>query len=548
VNAPFPERVRLVCANWANESPNLPIVMALYWFKYFVPLIGGWAFWCTFNAGHPGIGSIGEWAFTAEAFKKAMLWSMFWELAGFGCGWGPMNARFDPWFGGYRHFLRPGTIKLPLFRGVPLIGGDTRNLLDVVVYAANMLLLLRALVAPEVTPALLYPSVALIPVMGVLDKTLYLACRAEHYYVVLVCLAFAAADGLWISGAKLTWCFIWFWAATSKLNRHFPSVIMFMMNNGPFFPKALKKSLFAHFPDDLRPSRMAAIMAHSGTVAEYSIPVILILGAGNPTATICGLILMTGFHTFIGINNPNGMPVEWNILMIYGGHFLFGFHPEASLSALTQAPVLLTALLLSLAVVPTVGNFFPAKVSFLLSMRYYAGNWAYNIWLFKKGSTTKLDRLKKAGPVVYEQLAKLVPDPLQFEIAKTMMYVSRYMHGEGRPLLEALPKAVDDIDAYEWHEGEVLGGTILGWNFGDGHLNGEQLLRAIQPQCGFVEGEVRVLSVESQPLFDPTMHWRVFDAVTGLIAEGRTNLDDYDEVQPWPTGAYAEALTPRRSA
>ena len=66
----------------------------------------------------------------------------------------------------------------------------------------------------------------------------------------------------------------------------------------------------------------------------------------------------------------------------------------------------------------------------------------------------------------------------------------------------------------------MLGGTVLGWNFGDGHLNGEQLLRAIQPQCGFAEGEVRVVSVESQPLFGPTMHWRVYDAVQGRGRRG----------------------------
>ena len=111
VSAPFPERVRLACVTWANASPNLPSVMALYWLKYFFPLIGGWAFWCSFNGGYPGFFAVGEWAFTFDAFKKAMVWSVFWELAGFGCGWGPMNARFDPWFGGYRHFLRPGTTK-----------------------------------------------------------------------------------------------------------------------------------------------------------------------------------------------------------------------------------------------------------------------------------------------------------------------------------------------------------------------------------------------------------------------------------------------------
>lgn len=541
VNAPFPERVRLACVTWANASPNLPSVMALYWMKYFFALVGGWAVWCSFNAGYPGFFSLGTWAFTNDAFKKAMVWSIFWELAGFGCGWGPMNARFDPWFGGFRHFLRPGTTKLPLLRGMPLIGGDTRNWLDVVLYGANQLLLLRALVASEVTPALLYPIVFLIAAMAVLDKMLYLVCRGEHYFVVLACMALLPGD-LWISGAKLTWCVIWFWAATSKLNRHFPTVIMFMMNNGPFFPKLLKKRLFAHFPDDLRPSSFAAVMAHLGTAVEYSLPVILLLGAGNQTATIFGLLLMTAFHGWIGINNPNGMPVEWNILMIYGGWFLFRFHPEASLSALTAAPVLLAALLVSLAVVPAIGNFVPSRVSFLIAMRYYAGNWAYNIWLIRKGSAQKLDKLKKAAPIVYEQLAKFVPDPVHLEVAKTMMCVSRFMHFEGRPLLEALPRAVDDIDDYEWHEGELIGGMVLGWNFGDGHLNGEQLLRAIQPQCGFAAGEVRLVSVESQPLFGATMHWRVHDPVQGVIAEGHTRLDDYVDVQPFPTGEYAAAL------
>ena len=114
-----------------------------------------------------------------------------------------MNARFDPWFGGCRHFLRPGTTKLPLFRGTPLIGGDTRNWLDVVLYAATQLFLLRALVAAQVTPDLVMPIVLLIPAMAVLDKMLFLVCRAEHYFVVIVCLAFAAENDLWISGAKL---------------------------------------------------------------------------------------------------------------------------------------------------------------------------------------------------------------------------------------------------------------------------------------------------------------------------------------------------------
>ena len=550
LNAPFPERVRLACRTWANSSPNRPSVMALYWGKYFFVLIGVWAFWCSFNAGYPGFFPISDWAFSNEAFKKAMVWSMCWELFGFGCGWGPMNARFDKWFGGYRHFARVGTIKLPLFRGVPLIGADTRNWLDVGLYLANQVLLLRVLIAPEVTSELLLPCFLLVAVNGVLDKTLFLVARSEHYWVVMGAMTFAAANDLWISGAKIVWSFIWIWAAVSKWNGHFPSVIMFMMNNGPFFPKFLKKSLFTSFPDDLRPSPFAKWMAFFGHVSEFSIPLILLVATqtGNPWILLAGCILFTGFHGFIGINNPNGMPVEWNILMIYGGWFLFWFHPEASVFDMTQMPLLLAAMLFSLAFVPAFGNLVPSRVSFLPAMRYYAGNWAYNVWLIRKGpASQKLSKLKKTSGTINEQMQKIIPDPTALEFSRVMMLVSRFMHFQGRPLLEALPVAVANIDDYDWYEGELMGGTILGWNFGDGHLNGEQLLRAIQPICGFEEGELRVISVESQPLFGPTMHWRVYDAVRGKIAEGKTKMNDYRDVQPWPTGKYAEALTRGRT-
>ena len=544
-DASFPERVRLMSTSTAHSSPNLPSLMALYWAKYFFVLIGIWAFWCSFNQGYPGFFQFADWTFTHDAFKKAVVWSMAWELFGFGCGWGPMNARYEKWFGGYRHWARPGTIKLPLFKGAPLIGGDTRTLLDVGVYVLTQVLLLRVLIAPEVTPELLLPCFVLVAVNGVLDKTLFLVARYEHYWVVMGALIFAAPDDLWIPGAKLVWSFIWIWAGVSKWNGHFPYVIMFMMNNGPFFPKALKRKLFRNFPDDLRPSQFAERMAWFGHVTEVSIPFILLAAtlSGNPWFLLAGCVLFTGFHTFIGLNNPNGMPVEWNILMIYGGWSLFWFNPDSTVLDMTALPGLLALMLVSLLVVPIVGNLFPAKVSFLPSMRYYAGNWAYNIWLIKKnGAVDKLSKLKKPCGTVYQQLEKMIDDPVQLEVAKAAMPVMRFMHLQGKPLFEALPVAVDNIDDYEWYEGELLGGTILGWNFGDGHLNGDQLLNAIQPICEFEDGEVRVVSVEGQPLFGETMHWRVFDPVRGMLAEGRTKIEDYRDTQPWPVGDVARAL------
>ncbi len=549
LSAPFPERVRLVCRTWASQiNPNPPIVLVLYWLKYLLLFVGGWAFFVSFSAGYPGFTSPAGWAFTPIAFQKAILWAIFYEMAGFGCGSGPMNARFSPPVGGFLHFLRAGTTKLPLFPGMPLFGGVRRTGFDAALYAVNMIFLLRALIAPEITPGLLAPSCVLIPLLGVTDKTLFLAARAEHYWVALLCLTVASADALWISACKVVWGAIWFWAATSKVNDHFPSVIMVMMNNGPFFPKWLKKRLFVAYPNDLRPSRTAALMARAGTFTEYMIPVGLLLSAGNPLATGLMLAVMTCFHGFIALNNPSGMPIEWNILMIYGGIFLFGFNPDASVLALGQMPVLLAFLLFWLFAVPCFGNFFPSRVSFLLSMRYYAGNWAYNIWLVRKSALHKLDRLVKSAGTMREQLAAMGLDEERVEMATMLSLAHRFMHFEGRPLLEALPRAVDRIDDYEWIDGEVFGGSIIGWNFGDGHLNGKHLIDAIQPQCRFEPGEARVVSVESSPLFDPTMEWKIYDAATGLVDEGATSLAAMRGETPWPSGKYAAAFDRGRAA
>ena len=543
LEAPFSERVRLVCQTWAAQvNPNPIAVLALYWVKYLLVFVGGWAFFVSFSANYPGFLAVGSWAFTSVAFQKAIAWAIVYESVGLGCSFGPMNGRISPPLGGLLHFLRPGTIKLPLFPGIPILGSTRRSWLDVGLYALNLLFLFRALLAPEVTPELLLPSFILLPLLGITDKTLFLAARGEHYFVALVCLVVASGDDLWISGCKILWCGIWFWAATSKLNHHFPSVIMFMMNNGPFLPRWLKRKLFVSYPADLRPSTLATAAARMGMLTEFMIPVVLLLGSESAVITTLALIVMTGFHSFIAVNNPSGMPIEWNILMVYGGIFLFGFHPEASVLALYSMPLLAVFLFICLVVVPGIGNFFPARVSFLFAMRYYAGNWAYNIWLFRGESWKKLGKLKKAAGTLREQFEAVLPDAETVEVTLAMSMAHRFMHLEGRPLLHALPRAVDRIEDYEWMDGEVLGGIVLGWNFGDGHLNHTQLLDAIQEQCQFEAGELRVVAVESQPLFGRHMQWRVVDAKTGLVEQGATEIEPLRNRPPWPTEALAPGL------
>jgi Transmembrane protein of unknown function (DUF3556) len=46
---------------------------------------------------------------------------------------------------------------------------------------------------------------------------------------------------------------------------------------------------------------------------------------------------------------------------------------------------------------------------------------------------------------------------------------------------------------YNLCEGEILCATVLGWNFGDGHMHDECLIEALQQRCGFEPGEVPVV-------------------------------------------------------
>jgi hypothetical protein len=239
---------------------------------------------------------------------------------------------------------------------------------------------------------------------------------------------------------------------------------------------------------------------------------------------------MVMLHAFITSNVPMGVPIEWNLMVVYGGFFLFGKNAAVSVGDVTLPVAVLLAI--TCVAIPLLGNLFPARISFLLSMRYYAGNWAYSVWLFRRDAHKRLDRLTKSSGWVYDQLGRLYDRSASVGIVGKVI-AFRLMHLHGRALTELVPKAVSRLEEYEWLDGEVVAGMVLGWNFGDGHLHDERLLRAVQAQCGFEEGELRCVMVEAQPFGKKTLHYRVLDAKTGLLEGGHVNVAELRSRQPW---------------
>lgn len=531
---PLQERGRLACESWAIDGYGTPQAIYLLYALKVVAYIGGWLVFCSLSPSLGPIADVGQWWLEPLAFQKAILWSMLFEGLGLGCGSGPLTGHYVPPISGVLHFARPGTTKLSLVPKLPGLGGVRRTWLDVALYVALVVSLVRALLAPTLGVELLLPIAVLVPLIGLGDKTVFLALRAEHYWLTVV--VFVAAPN-WIAGAKAVQIALWFWAGVSKLNHHFPTVVCVMISNSPLTRFAwMRRLVYRDFPNDLRPSAVATLMGHVGTGLELAVPLVLLFSPGGPTLVL-GIVLMLMLHGYITSNVPVGVPIEWNFMVVYGAFALFWAHPDVSLLNLELTP--LTGLLaVALIGIPLLGNLAPHRVSFLLSMRYYAGNWANSTWFFKKDAHRKLERLTKASGWIYEQLDVFYDrDTSVGLLSKVLAF--RMMHLHGRTLTELVPKAVDDLTDYEMLDGEIVAGLALGWNFGDGHLHNERLVAALQEQCGFEPGEVRCIFVESQPLGRTTLDYRIVDAATGPIEDGAIEVAPLRERQPWepPQGA-----------
>ena len=530
----FSERVEIGCREYILKGLNYPLPAYLFHAFKIAALFAGWVFFCSFTPGLGTWSNIGSWAFDPTAFQKAFIWSLTYETLGMGCTSGPLGARFWPPFTAFLYYLRPGTTKLPLFAGVPIIGGTRRTWLDVILYASFVGSLFYALIQPEITRSVLIPIVVLLPLCALGDRVIFLTARGEHHFAIVVTFLLA---GNWIAASKWIQLAIWFWAGISKLTVAFSYVVPIMTANNPLLKSAwFRKRLFKSYPDDLSPSTLGKVMAHMGTFLELGGPLALLFVTQEGPLLYFGIALIVMLHGFILSNMPVAAVFEWNILSLYAGFFLFYFNPEVSLFAVDSIPMTIY-LIMGCLLVPLLGNLVPKWISFLLSMRYYAGNWAWNAWLIRKDGVEKLKKLKSSGPIFLEQLRRFLP-PEQAIEAESLFLAFRVLHLQGRVLGMALPKAIGNapINEYEFFDGEFLTATALGWNFGEGHLADEKLLAAIQEQCEFEEGEVRAISVEAQPILGSSLHWRVNDAKTGKLEEGYAELSDLAERRPWDVG------------
>jgi hypothetical protein len=555
------EKIIPMARHWAEVGFGTPVALHLFYVvKIGLYILAAWLLALT-TTGINGFTNVAHWYAEPIVFEKVVLYTMLFEVVGLGCGFGPLNNRFFPPLGSILYWLRPGTIRLPPWPNrIPLTKGDERGPVDALLYGALLVLLVIAIFSDGTGPVpALGTTVGVLPswqiwavlgvlaVLGLRDKVIFLAARGEVYASFTAAFLFAGYGVDMILGAKLVCLVIWLGAATSKLNKHFPFVISTMMSNNPVFrPRFIKRMFFEHFPDDLRPGRASRWLAHFSTAIEGLVPLVLFFSHGGWPTAIAAFVMLC-FHFGILSSIPMGVPLEWNVFMMFSVLSLFVGHASVGLGDLTTPlPILLFAVVGGTVVA---GNLLPRKVSFLPGMRYYAGNWDTTLWCIKPSAEAKIaEGVLVIASMPAAQLEKFYGSKEAAQIPMYMGYAFRAFNTHGRALFTLAHRAMVDQneDDYVLTDGERICSTALGWNFGDGHFSNEQLVAALHKRCHFEPGEVRVVMLDAQPIHRQSQQYRLVDAATGEFERGFVRVADMVTRQPWADDVPVHLLDPRR--
>ncbi|MBV8291864.1 MAG: DUF3556 domain-containing protein, partial [Mycobacterium sp.] len=173
----------------------------------------------------------------------------------------------------------------------------------------------------------------------------------------------------------------------------------------------------------------------------------------------------------------------------------------------------------------------------LPSLRQYAGNWASAIWSFAPGAEAKLNRVTRSAGNQVDQFVAFGYDPAWAEVTSQKTIAWRSMHSQGRGLFSLLLSHLPDIDSRTVREGEFVCNSIMGFNFGDGHLHDADMIKAVQDEAGFEPGECVIAWVESEAFGSGVQHYQLIDAALGVVERGTWKVADAVEEQPWlPNG------------
>jgi hypothetical protein len=479
-----------------------------------------------------GLSEFGSWWAQPIVYQKLVVWSLLWEVLGLGRGSLSLAFRYLPPIGGVLYWLQPETLRLPPWPGrIPLTAGTRRGGVDVVLYAAVLasgvvLLISGATFGAPYDTLPNWPIVILVValvLLGLRDKVAFLAARPERYGVMLLVFLFPAAN--MIFALKLCMLVVWWGAAVATVTEHFPFALAARLSTAPWRARReLPFPLWDGRADDLRPSRAVRMLARLATAVGFVLPVLLVLARGG-WLSVTAVTVMITVHVAAAVTFPYGTALEDHAFAIFATLFLFLHYAHVREGTLSSV-LLVVVLVVALAAAPVVTLLRPDLTASPLNHNL-DGNGPVSLWLFHRdGAEERFDMsVVKPAPVVSRQLRRTDAAP-HAELLQYAPLAARVLNLNGRALLSLLGRAVEDLDSYVLRDGELVAGVALGASYGGGRLHDGQLIDAIQFECDFEPGQLRVIALDAMPLGGAAQRYRIFDAADGLIDTGTVELSD----------------------
>ena len=318
------------------------------------------------------------------------------------------------------------------------------------------------------------------------------------------------------------------------------------------FVQKFKPKLYRDYNNnDLRPSFIAILFSRFGIFLEIGSAIFVIF----ESTRIYGLITSFLLHSFIFFNFAPGAVNEWNVSNLVASYSLFYATCGDNMNDIndwynnigSMNLMLKLALFWCLLCVPFFGNVIsPDKVSFLLSYRYYAGNWEHNFLIVKKSVWNSLI-LAGINPQCHNKIDTMFNDKVKTNLGWRLC---SSLNGKAiEPILHKLLFKYNLINCdsnnnnneYYYIDVGFIFNQVVGWHFADAQNSKENFLYAIK-QCieknspqslKKYENEVKLqdlllVHVNCVRVFGKEIEWFVYDKNGNQIVHD--TVDAYKDV------------------
>lgn len=477
----------------------------------------------------------GDFPWLTVVHKLVILFHV-WECLGLGVLHGPLHGKMDPPFTDWWYRMTPGTLKYNNPFTEKFLS-PKRNLLDV--FVENVLtygFAIRCLLAPEVTPALVFPLACCCIYEFLFDYGQHMSNYGTQNLHFFICMSFPVADGQ-VIGIKVFLTWFYFCSGICKIGPTFPyfftgnlltSKYMIDQPWSQWFRRTMYKDYEA---EDYRLTSTAEWVSSFAASVEMLVP--LLVWTNNFYLVCFAMLTFLGMHFFI-ISTLVLDVFVWNFVDSIWYVILFGIVKLGAdwTEVLTMNPLLMLWLTAHI-LFSGAGHFFPNVIPYVVGHRHAAGNWSQGVIMIKKSAAAKLGKLKAhaglpgaqpgwdgewfAFQAVWSYFwSANVPTKMLPPLVMDVM-------GKGAPVDGMCSSSGDYILLHS-----VLFYDALVANVRFDGLSSLALHSALGEVCGFEKGECTLCWAGPFPTFignsAAKADWKIVDSKVGVIKEGTYDM------------------------